>query len=328
MDTEKSNKMIAIVIPYYKIDFFEVTLQSLKNQTDKRFKVYIGNDSSPEDPQFLLDKFKGAFDYNYHIFDSNLGGKSLIKQWHRCIALTGTEQWIMILGDDDVLSNNVVELFYKNKKEIEEKNINVVRFATKVINEKGETISDKFTHPVLENAQDFLTRKFSKKTRSSLSEHLFKKEIVEHEKFKDLPFAWHSDDLAVLEFSTPNFIYSINDGYLFIRVSNLSITGDSSSNDRKNDATFEFVNILFTKYNPLFTKLQKKVILNKLEIAFLNIPSFQNYKTVINYHFRQISLGSAINFQLRLIKHRIIFMLKKLRIFNAVYALYAKTLNK
>ena len=33
--------MLAIVIPYFKLTFFEETLQSLANQTDQRFKVYI-----------------------------------------------------------------------------------------------------------------------------------------------------------------------------------------------------------------------------------------------------------------------------------------------
>lgn len=320
--------MIAIVIPYYKLEFFEATLESLKNQTDKRFKVYIGNDASPEDPTILLDKFKDAFEYNYHFFDSNFGGKALVKQWERCIELTGIEDWIMILGDDDVLSDDVVEQFYKNQEEITKQNINVVRFSTKVINEKSEVVSNKFDHPVLEKGQDFLARKFSKKTRSSLSEYLFKKEVVKQKAFRNLPLAWHSDDFAVLEFSTPNFIYSINDAHLLIRVSNLSITGDSSSNDLKNQATFDFVKILFTEYSSVLTKPQNKAILNKLEVAFFNLPTFQNYKTVLNYHFKQIGLGSAINFQLRLIKYRIILVLKKLGIFKVVYTIYAKILNK
>lgn len=38
--------MLAIIIPYYKFTFFEATLQSLANQTDQRFKVYIGDDAS------------------------------------------------------------------------------------------------------------------------------------------------------------------------------------------------------------------------------------------------------------------------------------------
>ncbi len=40
---------LAIVISFYKIIFFEETLQSLANQIDKRFKVCIGNDASPSD---------------------------------------------------------------------------------------------------------------------------------------------------------------------------------------------------------------------------------------------------------------------------------------
>jgi hypothetical protein len=34
--------MLAIIIPYYKLTFFLATLESLANQTDNRFTVYIG----------------------------------------------------------------------------------------------------------------------------------------------------------------------------------------------------------------------------------------------------------------------------------------------
>ena len=90
--------MLAIVIPYYKLTFFEASLQSLDNQTDKRFKVYIGDDTSSENPVNLLEKYKGKFDFVYHRFEENLGGVSLVKQWERCIALSGDEEWVIILG--------------------------------------------------------------------------------------------------------------------------------------------------------------------------------------------------------------------------------------
>ena len=102
--------MLAIIIPYYKLTFFEETLNSLFNQTDKRFIVYIGDDASPENPLVLLEKFKGEFEYQYFKFDTNEGGISLVNQWHRCIDLAN-EDWIMILGDDDILSLNLVEAF-------------------------------------------------------------------------------------------------------------------------------------------------------------------------------------------------------------------------
>ena len=110
--------MLAIIIPYYKLTYFEATLKSLANQNDKRFKVYIGDDASPEDCTTLLQKFEGQFDFIYHRFETNLGGISLTQQWERCIALSGDEEWLMILGDDDVLEANVVASFYEDLNEI------------------------------------------------------------------------------------------------------------------------------------------------------------------------------------------------------------------
>jgi hypothetical protein len=36
--------MLTIIIAYFKFTFLEATLNSFANQTDKRFKVYTGDD--------------------------------------------------------------------------------------------------------------------------------------------------------------------------------------------------------------------------------------------------------------------------------------------
>ena len=56
--------MLVIIIPFYKLTFFEATLQSLASQTDMRFKVYIGDDASPEDCRRLLQQFEGVLIIN------------------------------------------------------------------------------------------------------------------------------------------------------------------------------------------------------------------------------------------------------------------------
>ena len=130
--------MLAIVIPYYKITFFEATLASLANQTDKRFKVYVGNDASPEDPFFLLDQYKGRIDFSYYKFENNMGSTSLVKQWDRCLALTEQEEWMILLCDDDTLSESCIADFYKHLPKINSADCNVVRFATLVKQMKSE----------------------------------------------------------------------------------------------------------------------------------------------------------------------------------------------
>lgn len=267
--------MLAIIIPYFKLNFFEATLQSLADQTDKRFKVYIGDDASPEDCTVLLEKFQGQFDFEYHRFESNLGGISLTQQWERCIALSGDEEWLMILGDDDVLGENVVEEFHRNISEINFV-YNVVRFSTYKINQEGIKTSKLYSHPKVEDSIDFLFRN----TRSSLSEYIFKAQCVKNIRFKEFPLAWFSDVLAVLEFSDFKKIYSINEAQVFIRISNISISGDYSNFLLKAKANFEFNFYLLTKCISYFSTEQKKVLLKKISRCYLND------KKNINYFFK------------------------------------------
>jgi glycosyltransferase involved in cell wall biosynthesis len=257
--------MLAIVIPYYKLTFFEVTLQSLAVQTDKNFKVYIGNDASSEDPVQILEKYKGQFEFSYHRFNTNLGGISLVKQWERCIDLSLDEEWIIILGDDDVLGNNVVEEFYKQYNVFAQKS-NVVRFATLSQNYKKSEISKIFRHPVWEEASQSYFRRFKGVTRSSLSEYVFKRSIYNKKRFHNYPVAWHSDDWAWLEFSDNKPIFTINESVVSIGLSEFSLSGMDNNNDLKNLATLEFYKNIIEKKLHSFSKEQSLEILMEYEI--------------------------------------------------------------
>lgn len=262
--------MLAIVIPYFKLTFFEETLQSLANQSDKRFKVYIGNDASPEDPKVLLDKYQDKFNFVYHRFETNLGGLSLVQQWHRCISHIQDEKWLLVLGDDDVLQDNFVAAFYENMNEVNSLNINVIRYATVVINEKGQEISKIHIHPKLETSIDFLIRKLKGGTRSSLSEFVFRRAIFDKVKFKDLPLAWFSDYLAVLEISNFFTMFTINDSKVYFRHSGLNITSKRDNLITKNIATFQFYYYLLNQKKAFFSKEQTSVLKNQLEKTFLD----------------------------------------------------------
>lgn len=254
--------MIAIIIPYYKRTFFEATLQSLAGQTDKRFKVYIGDDASPENPNGLLEKYQEKFDFTYHRFESNLGGKSLVKQWERCVVLTGDEEWVMILGDDDVLGENVVKEFYSNFNEIS-KTSDVVRFSSRKIDEEGKVVSDIYRHPKTETSIDFLFRN----KRNSLSEYVFNKNQIKKIGFRDFPLAWCSDILAVLEFSNFGMVYTINEAVVNVRISLLSVSGSSDNINLKYLASEQFSHyIIFQKFH-FFNKDQRLSILYGYETA-------------------------------------------------------------
>lgn len=261
--------MLAIVIPYYKINFFEATLASLATQTNKQFKVYIGNDASSDNPNFLLEKYQGQFNVVYQRFEENLGSKSLVQQWNRCLGLCSNEDWVMILGDDDVLENNCIEAFYTNLKEIKRLDSTVVRFVSQVIDEKGVAISNVYQHPKFEKATDFLMRKFKGGTRSSLSEYVFKKEVVDTIEFKDFPLAWSTDILGVVEFSRGKNIYTINEAVVYFRFSGLNITSQDYSME-KNKSLFQFYHYLLLKYRKQYPEELVNMLFDRIEKVQLN----------------------------------------------------------
>lgn len=262
--------MLAIVIPYYKYTFFDATLLSLSTQTDKRFKVYIGDDASSENPLDVLEKYKAVVNFVYKRFETNLGGKSLVKQWERCIDMAADEEWIMILGDDDTIADNCVACFYLHLAEVEQQKINVIRYATVVIDQNDTELSIVHTHPKYEKSVDFLMRKFKGGTRSSLSEFIFKKKVLQNVKFKDLPLAWYSDLLAVLEVSFFSSIYTINEAVVCFRWSGINITSKGDHMILKNIATFKFHYYLLNIKSKFFNREERNVLMLILEKTFLD----------------------------------------------------------
>lgn len=291
--------MLAIVIPYYKLTFFESTLISLIGQTDKRFNVYIGDDDSPENPCVLLEKYKSILNFVYQKFEGNLGSTALVKQWERCVGMVADEKWIMILGDDDTIENNCVASFYKHIAEVELKKINVIRYATIVIDQNDAKLTGIHEHPIIEKSSDFLMRKFKGGTRSSLSEYVFRKSILKSVGFKNLPLAWYADLLAVLEVSNFDAIYTINEGVVCFRISGLNITSRNDNLTQKNIASFQFYHYLLKDKKNVLNREQKNMLLKRLEKTFLDNKKNANFWMLFtklyisNFYFKKYLLFIA-----------------------------------
>jgi glycosyltransferase involved in cell wall biosynthesis len=256
--------MLAIIIPYYKLTFFNDTLKSLANQTDKRFKVYIGDDASIENPEVLINSYRDKFDFVYHRFEENLGSISLTKQWERCIELSKNEEWIMILGDDDYLEETVVSLWYENHH-LFDKKTDVIRFATKMVVQKNNEISNKFEHPIWEKATDAYLRKFNHLTRSSLSEYIFSKKTFNKYHFYNYPLAWNSDDQAWLDFSDNKSIFTINESVVYVRLSSSNISGKTDNFLLKNNSQILFYKKLIKEKLHYYEHTQRLLFLRRYE---------------------------------------------------------------
>lgn len=231
---------LAIVIPYYKIDFFEETLKSVAAQTDKRFTLYIGNDASPHDPLPLIQKYFPDGNYNYYDYKDNLGGKNLAMQWERILENV-TEEWFQILGDDDMISGNFVEEFYLKYDNF--RDVNLIKSASIIIDENKEVLHSKSLNFLegMYNIIDFFLEKQEGKINSSLSEHIFRNCSFQKVKFTKYPLAWHSDDFILLQIGiwNPEF-YFLRNTLVTVKETTKSISGSKQHNTAKDEAKYTF----------------------------------------------------------------------------------------
>lgn len=255
--------MLAIVIPYYKLTFFEDTLHSLSKQTNKNFRVYIGNDNSPEDPINLILKYQNVLNITYKVFEKNLGSISLTSQWERCIEMINDEEWLTILGDDDYYSEDIVENFYISAEIQNREQPNLIRFPSQLVDDHSKIISEIFYHPEFESATTSFMRRFKGETRSSLSEYFFKRKVYEKFSFKHFSLGWHSDDLAWIEFSDNQPIQTINKSIVNIRCSTLNISGQSDLWPIKNFSSREFYEKLIKNHFNQFARQDQTAILER-----------------------------------------------------------------
>lgn len=274
---------LAIVIPYYKIDFFEETLQSVATQSNRDFVVYIGNDASPDDPLPLIEKYLRDFSYFYFDYKDNLGGKNLALQWER-ILKNVKEDWFQILGDDDIISEKFVEEFYKNIDDIQQQQCNVIKYKQCWVNENNSIIRDYTSYPKIMEAWECWSKKYLDGNQSSLSEHIFRTEIYRKKGFVHLPLAWGTDDLAVLEFANGQPIYFIENAHVSVRISTENISGKKDNISEKEAAIVQLHDYLLKKhFKNIPLPYFHKIIDGKIRSAFknkqtkLNIPLFKIY---------------------------------------------------
>ena len=237
---------LAIIIPAYKIDFFEETMKSIVDQTNHDFSVYIGIDASPYDFETIIKKYTDRLDITYRRFEENLGGKDLVGQWKRCVEMAREEEWLWLFSDDDIMHPHCVEDFYETlrKTETERKNCYVYHFDVVVINEKSQTVKNPSKYPKQISAIDYYYCKMWNRLDSFVVENVFSRaRYNEVGGFVSFDYAWGADTASWISFMGNVPMRTIKgDSQILWRQSDKNITPNNSHDLalRKVKATMNF----------------------------------------------------------------------------------------
>lgn len=291
-----ASKLLTVVIPYFKIAFFKETLESLANQTDKNFKVFIGDDASPENPTELLLEFENRVNFVYQRFENNLGSISLSKQWERCVKKVGTD-WFMILGDDDMLCPNAVAEFNLNLR-----TTNVLQFNVITIDENSAPIEQlDYGTP---SSVDFVIKLSKFEIVATLSEFVFRTMDFKKHGIIDFPKAFYVDHWMVAIYSDLSNFSKI-DADIYIRKSSLSLSGDVGNSEHVYNAASQFYDILANKYGTYFKKKSKAIFYKYIIRGYLTGFLKKDFFTLRQELFRNLNYVDAARFCLQMLKYKL-----------------------
>jgi hypothetical protein len=115
-------------------------------------------------------------------------------------------------------------------------------------------------------------------------------------KFKEYPLGWHSDDMAWLEFSNLQNLFTINVAKLWIRVSESSISGREDNKGEKSKASKLFYYSISDQYLSYFTKDQKLKLISLVEKDYFKNKKFSLFLKIFKWHILNTDLLNLIKF--------------------------------
>lgn len=298
-------KPLAIVIPAYKLKYFEEALNSIASQTNKNFTLYIGDDNSPEDIYSIVQQYNNKINIIYKKFDQNIGSDSIAKHWKRCIDMTAGEEWIWLFSDDDVMSENCVDAFMKGIEKTKS-HYDVYRFNCSIIDGGGNKLTENSIYPEIQTSFEFLISRLTYTNHSYIVNYIFTRDIyLKYNGFVDFKAAWAADDATWILFGQDKKIFTLDEGEIKWRQSAINISGnrnDLVNRQNKYKGTEQFIEWLYNWVLQNNVRLDNKVVINWLLIMLTSY----GYKNVFSAYiksktFRAILWKENYFFQLKFI---------------------------
>lgn len=228
----------SFVLPAYKSDYLGSAISSILNQTEIDFELIIINDASPFNLDAIVNTFSDSR-IRYFKNEVNLGGKSLVSQWNKCLSYASGD-YVVLASDDDVYSPD----YLSEMKRFVQLYPNIYIYSTRklIIDENDKVVDiDGYLGEYL-SCIDYMTQLFSHRVYSSISNFMFNRRmLIESGGFIDFPVAWYSDDAIVIKMSNNGIAVSPKCLFSFrFSGQNLSTIKNLEVFNKKLDATSQF----------------------------------------------------------------------------------------
>jgi glycosyltransferase involved in cell wall biosynthesis len=319
MDSKNSvNPLFSVCISAYKSKFLYDAISSILNQTYSEFELIILDDCSPNPISEVIGQFSDIR-ISYIKNEVNVGAENLVHNWNKCLQLANGE-YIIMMGDDDILKPNYLEVF-KNLI-IRYPMLDIYHCRSEIIDENSKTVMLTPSWPEFESVYDSIWHRLSNSRLQYISDFVFTvAALKKNGGFIHFPLAWGSDDVSSYIASSEKGIAHTNEIIFCYRMSQFTISSLGSGELKMKAVHLQeqwLQNFLVKIPNQYQDKILRQVILNNLEKTFLkkrirvlevslNFGFFKSLiiwirkRKVYNLSFMEIFIGILINIKDRII---------------------------
>lgn len=218
--------MFSILIPAFKAKYLQKALESALSQTYTDFEIIVVNDHSPENLAKIVYRYDDSR-ISYYENEENLGKKSVIDAWNKCVEYSKRE-YCILFSDDDILHPE----FLQEIKNLINKYTAVDLFScrTAVIGKNDEVIRYSCAPPEFEHVLDFIWHRVHLFRDIFAQNYVFRRSaLLDIGGFVKFPLAWATDDATWYSLAARNGIAASSKVLCNWRWSELNISNIGNS---------------------------------------------------------------------------------------------------
>lgn len=270
----------SFVLPAYKSEYLQEAIVSILQQTFCDFELIIVDDASPYHLESIVNQYKDKR-IKFYQNKENIGGVNLVQNWNKCIKYADGE-YIILASDDDLYSPLFLQQV--NKRIEEYPNVNIIRSRVNRVDSEGSITDIEQVYKPYMPFSEFVFY-WSKGVINCIANYVFKKKsLLNAGGFVDMPCAWFSDDITVVNMAI-NGIATTEDALFYFRTSDKSVswTFDKETIKKKWAANEIFYNWLIDNIIPQMKALPQ----NDIELLYQNNAIF-NVRNRVKLMYSQL----------------------------------------
>lgn len=218
--------LVSIGIPAYKRKWLSIAIESALCQDYDNIEVVIVDDDSPQNLYEVVEPFVADNRVRYYKNERNLGDKSIVLNWNRCLDYARGD-FFVLLCDDDIMSHEFVSVMMALFEKCPQC---AVAHARKWDMNVDGTKRESMRWPKYETAEEFLRERLSKNRHHTISEFMIRtSSLRECGGYVVFPSGFYSDNASIILLAQIGGIVSSDKCLLTFRISNEHITGNTSS---------------------------------------------------------------------------------------------------